>query len=144
MHALGFAIVPERTEQALDAVMLPHKETYDEATETLSGHWDWWRPGGRWDGYLVSDEEMKARETDSGFNFAKENQDIGRNSCLASEVPADRRSPYFFVTPDGWTQRESYNHTEERFERLADYDARLAQALTAYPNHWVVVIDIHN
>lgn len=143
MHSLGFAIVPERTEQALQAVMAPHEETYDEKAEMLVGHWDWWRAGGRWDGYLESADEMKARETHKGYNLAPKNQSIERNSCRAADVPPDRRDPFFFVTPEGWTARQNFNADFSRLDPVPDYGERLAAAMAAHPDHWVVVIDIH-
>jgi hypothetical protein len=43
MHYLGAVIVDEPTEEALDKAMEGQKDS----------HWDWYRPGGRWDGWLA-------------------------------------------------------------------------------------------
>lgn len=159
MHFLGFAIVPEPTDEAVDAAMAPHQEGYEPAPDgdedggRSFGHWDWYRVGGRWDGYLVSDEEMKARETDNGFNFQPENEQVDRNAVRVSEVPADRRSVYFFVADGEWVAHETWDseapsswdkNGKGAHVEVPDFADRLDAALTAHPDHFVVVIDAHN
>lgn len=48
-------------DQELADLMAPHKESYDEKTEELSGFWDWYQIGGRYTGrktdYNPEDDE---------------------------------------------------------------------------------------
>ena len=150
MHYLGFVIVPEPTEEAVSMAMEPHG--CDEENET-GGYWDWYRPGGRYDGYLVSDDEMKARKTDNGFNFQPENKRVDRNCCLARDIPADRRRVYFFVSDGEWVECESWDNNapskwdeggKGAFVETPNFGDKLDAALAAHPDHWVVVIDAHN
>lgn len=153
MHYRGFVLVSEPTDEAIAAAMEPHREGYNEDTDEFFGHWDWYRAGGRYDGYLVSDEEMKARETDNGFNFQPENKRADRNCCLAKDVPSDRRAVYFFVADGKWTKRESYDANapskwdeggKGAFVETHGFGDMLDAALAANPEHWVVVIDAHS
>lgn len=54
MHYLAFVAVPRGVdvESAIEEVLAPHKEKYDDDTDELSGFWDWWQLGGRWTGHL--------------------------------------------------------------------------------------------
>lgn len=132
MHYRGFVFVDQPTDDALQAAMAPH----------IDEHWDWYRPGGRWDGYLVSDVEMKARETDNGFNFSGANKRIDRNFCLVSEVPEDRRQIAFFVLDGHWIDREPWNGST--FVTDEEYEAKLARAMGENQSRFVVVVDAHN
>jgi hypothetical protein len=54
-HYYCLAVLPPGTEnivEAIDELMAPHVEGYDEAADELSGWWDWYQIGGRWTGVL--------------------------------------------------------------------------------------------
>jgi hypothetical protein len=142
MHYRGFVIVDEPTEEAVDKVMRLH------GGEDAGEKWDWYRCGGREDGYLISDAEMMARNTHHGFNFDETNNSAERNSCQVSELPADRRQIYFFAVDWSWVSRETYVEGYlaggSRFEPNAEFKKQFDQALADHPNSWVVVVDAHN
>jgi hypothetical protein len=112
----------------------------------MGDKWDWYRCGGREDGYLLGDEEMKRRETHNGFNFDETNKSAERNSCPVAALPADRRNVYFFVVDDCWIEREAWvlGYPSGRFVENSDFDAQLQAALDANPDKYVVVVDAHN
>lgn len=64
MHYLGFVFVNEPTEAAVEMAMADYQNI----------EWDWYQCGGRWDGYLLGEDEMKARQTHNGFNFDDANK----------------------------------------------------------------------
>ena len=141
MHYRGFVFVPEPTDESVARVMNQHKESYTESNG-YTGHWDWYRVGGRYDGYLVSDDEMRSRKTDDGFNFSPDNERIERNSCLASSVPDDRRLVYFFVTDGKWISCKTFVNGD--FVETPDFSSKLDAAIAAHPEQYVVVIDAHS
>ena len=137
MHYRGFVFVDEPTEEAVAKAM----EGYGD------GHkWDWYRCGGRYDGYLQGDDEMKRRETHNGFNFDDSNKSAARNSCKVRDIPADRRQVYFFVANWSWVEREMFvdGYPSGRIEHNALFDVQLSQAITENPDKFVVVVDAHN
>lgn len=153
MHFLGIAIIKERTREALDQAMAP----FDERDGgNPNGEWDWYRAGGRWDGWLEGEEEVKRRETHGGFNFDPANDDVERNSCLARDFPFSRGAPYFFLVDGAWIAKKTRNpdwdyekhgfrDEANPFERpTEDYDLQFAEALRKNPDAWAVVVDVHS
>lgn len=137
MHYLGLAILKAPTEEALEEVM----------SGAEGAHWDWYRPGGRWDGWLLGEEEEKRRETDGGFNFADENKRIDRNICPVSEFNPERVADVDFVTGDWrWIQKTLFveGYPDCRFETNARFIEDAEALLAARPDGFVVVIDAHN
>jgi hypothetical protein len=141
MHYRGFVFVDEPTEEAVQEAM-----KYHGGRDDSWGRWDWYRCGGREDGYLQGDEEMTRRETDNGFNFSDQNKSASRNSCKARDLPADRQQIYFFVVDGVWVEREIYisGYPHGRFEDNALFRDQLSAALAEKPDRWVVVVDAHN
>jgi hypothetical protein len=140
MHYLVFAIVDEPTEEAVKAVMEEHGG---------GRHWDWYRCGGRWDGYFQGDDEMKARETHDGFNFDDKNDQAATNCIRVSEI--GERVPYAFVEGYYFVPRDHYDEFEpnERggygaIVETKGYEGRYRDALAKHPDGWVVVVDAHN
>src|SRR5436309_1173200 len=105
MHYRGFVFVPEPTEEAVAEAMKEHG-----GHDAAGDEWDWYRCGGRDDGYLQGDAEMDRRETHNGFSFDVSNASARRNSCKASDVPMDRRQVYFFVVAGNWVERKFVVH----------------------------------
>lgn len=145
-HYLGLVFVKNPTLEAVTEAMADHE----------GDKWDWWRPGGRWDGWLQGEEEMAKRETDRGFNFSKENEQVSLNYCRVSELPVDR-IPFFFVSGWYWVPREHYNEWEisphATTDELTHYGAilptphfqeRWEKALWDHASDWMVVVDAHN
>ena len=102
MHYLGLVFLDEPTTEALEKAMKPHEEK----------HWDWYRPGGRWDGWLQGKEEMDRRATSGGYNYNPENELIAGNFCKVSELPTGKQ-PAFFVADDEFVPREYWNDYEK-------------------------------
>src|SRR5215831_11510572 len=124
MHYLGFVIVDEPTEKALDYAMAPFE----------GGHWDWYVAGGRFDGFLQGDDEMRRRRTHDGFNFDSENIRVDRNVVRAKDLREN--APVFFFVADGeWIERGNFlEWIEGHIVQNSDFDARLKAALTG--NRW--------
>src|SRR5262245_20420955 len=120
MHFRGLVFVPLLKQEAVARAMAPFE----------GHHWDWWRVGGRWDGYLQGEAEMARRATHDGFNFDDTNQDITLNNCRAAMLPKDA-SAYFILVDGEWIERD-------------DHPTRLPAAIEAHPDWFVVVVDVHN
>ncbi len=141
MHYLGFVIVKEPTKEAIDAAMAKHRNDF----------WDWYRPGGRWDGFLIGKEEMKSRSTHDGFKSDDSNESIDRNCCRVSDLPKDK-TPYFFVVNGEWIAKEYYDQTVPNLEtpnvgsmvEMPDFDERFRSALARHKDEYIVVVDVHN
>lgn len=141
MHYLGFVFVDDPTEAAVEKAMAPHQ----------NAHWDWYRPGGRWDGFLQGDAEQEKRATTNGFNFAPENEQAARNCCKVSELPNDKL-PHFFVTDWDFVPKEYYNAYEKSphwdgygaILPTPNWDDRYKKALQDNKDKFVVVVDAHN
>lgn len=70
-------------------------------TRNPNGKWDYWRVGGRWDGVI----QGAPRESENGFNFGKDHENIGNNFEFAGTI-ALQEPPFAIVTPDGqWHAR---------------------------------------
>jgi hypothetical protein len=142
MHYIGYVIVDEPTEAKVAEAMEDHKGT----------DWDWYRCGGRWDGYLLGDEEMKKRATHNGFNFDDANNCAERNSCKVSELSPDKPLPYFFVADYDFVPREHYDRFAKSDLGLGygaivetpDYEERFRAALAKHADKFIVVVDAHN
>lgn len=46
----------EDAEAAVEPLLEPHREEYDDEKDELVGEWDWWVVGGRWSGTLSPDD----------------------------------------------------------------------------------------
>jgi hypothetical protein len=45
-------VTRETADDAVEPLLAPHREDYDEAIDELTGRWDWYQVGGRWTGAL--------------------------------------------------------------------------------------------
>lgn len=141
MHYLGFVFVDEPTNEKVAAAMEDHKNEY----------WDWYRCGGRWDGYLAGPEEEKRRETSGGFNFGEQHDQASRNFCRVADLPPDKK-PHFFVSGYDWVPREYYNKYEKspHFDgygailETPHWEDRWKAALEKHKDDFLVVVDAHN
>ena len=140
MHYLGFVFVNEPTEAAVETAMAYHKNI----------EWDWYRCGGRWDGYLLGEDEMKARQTHNGFNFDDANKSAGRNSCLVKDIP-EGKEPHFFVSDYDFVPKQYYNKYFENdrgsfgaFLDTPKWRERYNAALAKNTDKYIVVVDIHD
>jgi hypothetical protein len=100
MHYVIFAIIPntlkgeKEPKLYIDAMMYRFDERikepvfctmhHDDDEPYLwndNGHWDWYRPGGRWDGQLTGNPQS----SDNGFNWDETHQTINNNRLPVSE-----------------------------------------------------------
>lgn len=141
MHYVGFVFVDEPTVRAVADAMEPHK----------GDHWDWYRCGGRWDGYFGGEAEMKSRETHGGFNFDEKNNNPERNAKRVSEL-GEIKAPHFFVSGYDFVPRTYYNAYEKSphhsgFGAILEtphFNDRWQKALADNREKWAVVVDAHN
>ncbi len=150
MHYLGFVFVDEPTKEKVEEVMVFYKD--DE--------WDYYRCGGRWDGYLQGEEEQRLRETNNGFNFGDRHDQPSRNCVRVADLP-EGKEPYFFVTKRYFVAKTYYNRHDVRMKdgklhvfegeivcggvvETPYWEERYKQTLEAYKDKWIVVVDAHN
>lgn len=142
MYYLTVVFVKEPTEEAVAKAL----------EEFKNSHWDWYRIGGRWDGWLQGEEEMKKRETDHGFNFAPENRQISRNFCKVKEHRWEE-TPHIFVDSERsyFLPRTYYDefalNISGRYGDIVDtphWQVRWEETLAYYRDDFAVVVDIHN
>jgi hypothetical protein len=146
MHYRVFVIVNELSDILVHGAMRPHE----------GEHWDWWRPGGRYDGYFEPEDVAKARETQNGFNFEPQCETLEHNHIAVRDwdkLPDNRRSCYAYVEGDEWHECERWVEGKEHakwegadggFVRYPEFEADLAAALARHPEGFVVVVDVHN
>lgn len=132
---------------------LKEGELWRRSTHNRQGEWDWWRPGGRYDGY-VTDNVLS-----EGFNFHKVFETVENNIAPVSKVLKDRKSCYSLITPDGlWHEKiPSYSlfddmtvFKEPWFKELTEslqeeWDCRQKTILENFKdNHNIVCCDYHS
>ena len=79
--------LPEDIEAKLAEIMNPFKETYDETTDKLSGFWNWYSIGGRWngkhdDGYDPYSDPANVEPCWLCNGTGKRDDDLGREARL--------------------------------------------------------------
>lgn len=73
------------------------------STSNEKAKWDWWRIGGRWDGFMLALPGID--DGKGGFNFGDEFESLKRNSCPVPEIKM-KTTPFAVLTPDGeWHER---------------------------------------
>jgi hypothetical protein len=140
MHLRGLVFVEEPTWQAVSLAMTPF----------LNERFDYFWPGGLFDGYLISDDEMRTRTEGAIDPFDRPlDVQVQANCCRSSDLPFDRRSIDFFCTNDVWVSAEAWGTAagaeDECAERRQDqaFSERLSAAIVEDPQRFVVVMDIH-
>jgi len=110
---------------------------------------DWWRIGGRWDGWIYGPERAQAcSDGEGGFNFGEEHQKVRDNCRRVSEIPID--DPYYvpfaIITPDGqWREKGSMGWFGTVSDEASDeqWHKTVKKVLSKYPNHLAVAVDCH-
>lgn len=75
----------------------PYTDTDGELTTyNPKSKWDWWRIGGRYDGYITANRQS----SEDGFNFNARHETIKNNCRPVKELP-ENLVPYAIVSPDG-------------------------------------------
>ena len=124
MHYLGFVIVSEPTETAVAEALAPFKDQ----------EWDWYRCGGRWDGYLQGETPR--------YNFEDIHDQVARNSYRVRDLPA--LIPYFVVFDGKWLSRKKWDYRAHTFVEVSEYHDKVRDALAERHDDYVVLVDAHN
>ena len=163
MHYFGLVITAPFEQNLSPAgvgyLMEPHREAYDEATETRSGHWDFWRIGGRWDGYLISadEDDCEACKRNPSHGYDAVHETIERNHVVLPRLREDCFGQWL-LTPEGeWFEKvEPYREREDFFRLPREEQDALLEAAEKSWRHWfieklaeyrgyaVVGVDIHS
>ena len=120
-----------------------------QSTANVQGKLDFWRVGGRWDGWLFGPErQAESSDQKSGHNFGPEHQSLGNNSRPVREIPLD--DPYYLpfavLTPDGqWHemgQMGSFAMVSDE-KPPQEWHQIVRDLYGKYPDHVAVTVDCH-
>jgi hypothetical protein len=120
-------------------------EDFDEAGRPISTYnpaakWDWYRIGGRWDGWITGN----VQESDGGFNFGRQHETVANNSATTEQVLARDTIPHALVTPEGqWHERGRLGCFGLLRTENEDWEPQARKILARYPGHHVVLLDAH-
>lgn len=98
------------------------------STYNPNGEWDWYRVGGRWDGWIVDNEQS----SNNGFNFDKVHETIENNSCTVKEL-TDDNIPNSILVDDKWYSRDNSKNWHKKVKKLFE----------EYKNFLAVAVDCH-
>jgi hypothetical protein len=116
-----------------------NKSTYNPQSE-----WDWYRIGGRWDGWISEAPEMDDGE--GGFNFSRRFESLERNAVVASVASEKERIPFAIITPDGkWHEKGNMGWwgivMDEKDDKAWETEAKRLYAESS--DHIAVCLDAH-
>jgi hypothetical protein len=120
-------------------------EHFDDQGQPVSTYnpdskWDWYRIGGRWDGWITGNEQS----SDHGFNFGARHETVANNSAT-TELALERNTiPHAIITPDGqWRERGHMGWWAILITENDNWDSEAREILARYPGHRVVIVDAH-
>lgn len=85
-------------------------DEYNEKGEPMTtgnpqSKWDWYRIGGRWDGWLTDKEEERSSDS-GGFNWGDQHTSLEFNCIPVAEAIEKEKIPYALITPEGeWKEK---------------------------------------
>jgi hypothetical protein len=145
-------IVPRKIRNIVDYVgrqMAPYDEELDlpdaecdddDYAINPNARWDWYRIGGRWDGWITDNP----RSSDNGFNFDKEHESIENNIATTEITLAKNKIPHAIVTPDGeWHERGEMGWFAVMTNERPDWGDRTRDLIRKYGGHRLVILDAH-
>lgn len=148
------------TEESIADHMAPHEESYNEVTQTGSGHWDWYRIGGRWDGVLFPDKEECAACAQNSIecHYSTKHEQLKENSRPVEELLEGIESRIAAVlTPDGkwlegekvWEHPEFKSFKEEGYKELNsrledEWRCNVRRILVEHNGCYATSVDIHS
>ena len=127
-HFVG-VVITGKTKKSLESILEPYSEglevePYEDecwcsgkdktceckgtgirmTTYNPDSKWDWWRVGGRWDGWITN---TKVKSKDNGFNFDDSHESLEKNSLSVKdyikEIESDNKFlPYALITSENW------------------------------------------
>jgi hypothetical protein len=127
------------------AEYLRFHEDFDDQGRPISTYnadskWDWYRVGGRWDGWITGNEQS----SEGGFNFGAQHETLANNTASTEHVIAQDKIPHAIITPDGeWHERGRMGWWANLLTENEDWDSDAKAILALYPGHRVVIVDAH-
>jgi len=110
-------------------------ETFNDRGQPISTYnpdskWDWYRIGGRWDGW-INDRETSA-------------ESVLDNSASTEDAIARNKIPHAIISPDGkWLQRGQMGWWAILVTENENWERDAAAILARYPGHRLVIVDAH-
>jgi hypothetical protein len=102
--------------------------------------WDWYRVGGRWDGWLIDNEKTSR----NGFNFGSEHETIENNISTTEAALAKEKITHAIITPDGaWHERGEMGWFGILRTENDGWEEQAKALYAKYPGHSVVIVDAH-
>jgi DNA-binding transcriptional MerR regulator len=120
-------------------------EDFDDQGQPISTYnpdskWDWYRVGGRWDGWITGNEQS----SEGGFNFGAQHETLENNTACTEQVIAREMIPHAIITPDGqWHERGQMGWWANLLTENETWDSDAKAILACYPGHHVVIVDAH-
>jgi DNA-binding transcriptional MerR regulator len=139
------ATLHRTTPEAKYAEYVRFHETFDTEGRPISTYnskskWDWYRVGGRWDGWITGNEQS----SQDGFNFDARHETLENNTATTEEALAANKIPHAIITPDGiWHERGQMGWWAVLITENDKWDDEAKSILARYPRHRVVIVDAH-
>jgi hypothetical protein len=110
------------------------------STYNPDSKWDWYRVGGRWDGWITGNEQS----SEGGFNFGARHETLANNTATTEQALAGDKIPHALITPDGnWHERGRMGWWANLLTENDGWDSDAKAILARYPGHRVVIVDAH-
>lgn len=143
-YTVGIIVPPKirNLKAYIDQQMAPYDEnrTFGRNCANPVARWDWYRIGGRWDGWITGNSQS----SDYGFNFNKKHETIKNNIATTEAAFVSRRIPHAIITPDGkWHDRGDlwmFGTTDKTQQEL---EKAMLKILRKFPGHHIVILDAH-
>lgn len=118
-------------------VMAPYHE---ELEDVENPKWDWYRVGGRWDGWVCDNK----KQSENGFNFDTKHETIENNHALTDEMIRKDKIPFALVTPDGkWNEKGKMGWWAVVSDENSNWPKDAKELLGEFAGHQVVILDAH-
>jgi hypothetical protein len=138
-------IVPPKTRKIKEYIvgqMAPYDESlaWGRNLANPKARWDWYRIGGRWDGWITDNEQP----SDNGFNFGKRHETVENNITTTEAALKRHKIPHAIITPNGkWHDRGDlwmFGLADKECQKM---HAKMSGLLRKYPGHRIVILDAH-
>jgi hypothetical protein len=102
--------------------------------------WDWYRVGGRWDGWITGNE----RSSENGFNFGPDHEAVANNIATTGQALERGITPHAIVTPDGaWHERSKLGWWATLITENENWETEARDLLARYPGPHLLILDAH-